>query len=150
MVSGDWTVACEGKRYQLDRQHEALSLVRRKVIVRTLRDGRVQLVYQGKALKWQLLPAGTMRPPPGAKPVLVEKTKTAAKPPALSHPWRRDGVGLGRKYWNGIKAHGRAVRLAERDSGRPSLRSGLPASRSASRGNRTANNKQQRGHSLVS
>ena len=150
VVSGDWTVACEGKRYQLDRQHEALSLVRRKVIVRTLRDGRVQLVYQGKALKWQLLPAGTMRPPPGAKPVLVEKTKTAAKPPALSHPWRRDGVGLGRKYWNGIKAHGRAVRLAERDSGRPSLRSGLPASRSASRGNRTANNKQQRGHSLVS
>src|ERR1035437_6639072 len=51
-VQGDWTVACEGKRYQLDRQHEALSLVRRKVIVRTPRNGRVQLVYQGKALKW--------------------------------------------------------------------------------------------------
>jgi hypothetical protein len=48
VVQGDWTVACEGKRYQLDRQHEALSLVRRKVIVRTLRDGRVQLVYRGR------------------------------------------------------------------------------------------------------
>ena len=46
VVQGDWTVACEGQRYQLDRQHEALSLVRRKVIVRTLRDGRVQLVYR--------------------------------------------------------------------------------------------------------
>lgn len=52
VVQGDWTVACAGKRYQLDQQHEALSLVRRKVIVRTLRDGRVQLAYRGKRLKW--------------------------------------------------------------------------------------------------
>jgi len=150
VVQGDWTVACEGKRYQLDRQHEALSLVRRKVIVRTLRDGRVQLVYRGKALKWQMLPAGTMPKPPGAKPVLAEKTKTAAKSPELSHPWRRDGIGMGRKYWSGIKARGRAVRLEVRDSGRPPLRSGLPASRTSSRGSRTTNNHQRRGHSLVS
>ena len=39
VVQGDWTVACEGKRYQLDRQHEAMSLVRRKVIVRRRRKG---------------------------------------------------------------------------------------------------------------
>ena len=31
VVQGDWKVAYAGKRYQLDRQHEALSLVRRKV-----------------------------------------------------------------------------------------------------------------------
>ncbi len=42
VVQRDWTVGCEGKWYQLDRQHEALSLVKRKVIVRTLRDGREQ------------------------------------------------------------------------------------------------------------
>ena len=150
VVQGDWTVTCEGQRYQLDRQHEAMSLVRRKVIVRTLRDGRVQLVYQGQALKWRTLPAGTMRKPPGAKPVLAEKTTPAVKMPGLNHPWRRDGVGKGRKYWNGIKARGRAVRLEVRDSGRPPLRSGLPASRTSSRGNRTTNHNQQRGHSLVS
>ena len=46
VVQGDWTVACEGQRYQLDARHEALSLVRRKVIVRTLRNGRVRLVYR--------------------------------------------------------------------------------------------------------
>jgi hypothetical protein len=61
VVSGDWTVACAGTRYQLDRQHEALSLVRRKVIVRTLRNGRVQLVYRGQPLKWRSLPAGAVR-----------------------------------------------------------------------------------------
>jgi hypothetical protein len=150
VVQGDWTVACAGTRYQLDRQHEALSLVRRKVIVRTLRNGRVQLVYRDKALKWLELPAGSVRKPAGAKPVRPEKGKTGGQTPALSHPWRRDGVGFGRKYWSGIKVRGRAMRLAVRDAGRPPLRSGLPASRTASRGNRTTNNNQRRGHSLVS
>jgi len=150
VVQGDWTVACAGKRYQLDRQHEALSLVRRKVIVRTLRNGRVRLVYRGKSLKWRLLPAGAERKSPAkVKPVQPVKTERA-KGPSLSHPWRRDGVGVGRKFWDGIKAQGRAVRLAARDSGRPPLRSGLPTSRAASRGNPTTNNKQPRGHSLVS
>ena len=41
---GDWTVACGGQRYQLDRPHEAMRLVRRRVVVRRLRNGRVQLV----------------------------------------------------------------------------------------------------------
>ena len=150
VVQGDWTVVCGGKRYQLDRQHEALSLVRRKVIVRTLRDGRVQLVYRGQALKWLELPAGSVRRPPRARPVRPEKRKRVVTSPALSHPWRRDGVGFGRKHWSGIKVRGRAVRLAVRDSGRPSLRSGLPASRTASRGNRTTKTRQPRGHSLVS
>ena len=35
VVQGDWTVGCEGKRYQMDNRYEVLSLVRRKVIVRT-------------------------------------------------------------------------------------------------------------------
>jgi hypothetical protein len=121
VVQGDWTVACEGKRYQLDSQHEALSLVRRKVIVRTQRNGRVQLVYRDQRLKWRALPAGSVRKPKPEKPAKAAgkvKPKRAGKTPAKHHPWRRDGVGLGRKFWNGIKGQGRAVRLAERDSGR--------------------------------
>jgi len=145
VVAGDWTVACAGKRYQLDRQHEALSLVRRRVIVRTLRNGQVRLVYRGQALKWRRLPGGNMRKPSGVEPELAEKTRTAAQPPALSHPWRRDGVGAGKRYWNRIKAAGRrrraASRLGGRDCGQPPLRSGLPSSRTPSRGKQTINNK---------
>jgi hypothetical protein len=150
VVQGDWTVACAGKRYQLDRQHEALSLVRRKVIVRTLRNGRVRLVYRGKPLKWRALPEGAERKQSRAKAGRKVKRPTAVRPPAPSHPWRQDGVGMGRKFWDGIKAQGRAVRLAARDSDRPPLRSGLPTSRAASRGIPTTKNKQPRGHSLVS
>jgi hypothetical protein len=97
VVQGDWTVVCEKKRYQLDRQHEALSLVRRKVIVRTLRDGRVQLVHRGKLLKWRLLPEGSVRKPQPAKQPRPMKIKVPSAPPA-SHPWRRDGVGVGGEF----------------------------------------------------
>jgi transposase len=136
VVQGDWTVACAGKRYQLDKQHEPLSLVRRKVIVRTLRNGREQLWYRGQALKWRSLPAGTLSQPQPAPPA---KEKTAFMPPAQSHPWRRLGMGVGRTFWRGIKAQGRAAKLEVRDSGRPPLRSGLPASLTSS-GDKPNNN----------
>jgi len=111
VVQGDWTVACERQRYQLDRQHEALSLVRRKVIVRTLRQGRVQLVYRGQPLKWRLLPEGGVRKTQPVKKPRRVTTKAPSAPPAI-HPWRRDGVGAGKAYWNGIKAEGRRARAA--------------------------------------
>jgi len=150
VVQGDWTVACAGQWYQLDRQHEALSLVRRKVIVRTLRDGKVQLVYRGKKLKWRALPGRPARVSRPAKPV----NAVVASVPPSNHPWRRLGAGVGRKFWHGVKAQGQAVRAARlglRDSGRPPLRSGLPTPRNPNRGKPTANeNTQERGHSLVS
>ena len=117
VVQGDWTVACEGQRYQLNRQHEALNLVRRKVIVRTLRNGVVQVVYRGQQLQWRALPQGAVRKNSPVKKARKVKTTTAVKPPAQNHPWRRLGIGVGRKFWNGIKAQGRAVRLEVRDSG---------------------------------
>jgi len=133
VVQGDWTVACEGQRYQLNRQHEALNLVRRKVIVRTLRNGAVQLVYRGQQLQWRALPQGTVRKESPAKQARKVRTTTAVKPPAQNHPWRRMGIGVGRRFWNGIKAQRRAARLEVRDSGRPALRSGLPPSRTSRR-----------------
>jgi hypothetical protein len=140
VVQRDWTVGCQAKWYQLDRQHEGLSLAGRKVVVRTLRDGRVQLVYRAKKLKWKELPK---RPAPVHKSQAVKKPRTI-KPPATSHPWRRRLVG-GR----------RAARFAVGDSGRPALRSGLPPSPTANRGKRkplatnkkgTFSRKLRRGH----
>src|SRR5882672_2026141 len=85
VVQRDWTVGCEAKWYQLDRQHEVLSLAGRKVVVRTLRDGRVQLVYRAKKLQWKELPS---------RPARVHKSQPTKvvrriKPPAAHHPWRR-------------------------------------------------------------
>jgi hypothetical protein len=130
-VQGDWTVVCAGQWYQLDRQHEAQSLVRRKVIVRTLRNGRVQIEYRGEKLRWRSLPARPVAAK-NAKELQSPKPVTVKPPAVTDHPWRRLGMAVGRKYWDGVKARGQAARaaavLGSRDSGRPPLRSGLPAS----------------------
>ena len=135
VVQRDWTVGCEGKWYQLDRQHEALSLAGRQVVVRTLRDGRVQLVYRAKKLQWKELPS---------RPARVQKSQPAKEarrtaPPAAHHPWRRP-----------LLRGGRAARFAVGDSGRPPLRSGLPPSPTANRGNKEPVAINKRGHSLLS
>ena len=95
VVQRDWTVVCEGQWYQLDRQHEALSLAGRPVVVRTLRNGRKQMLHRGVKLKWRALPGRAPRPK-DLRP--LQKVRTA-KPPSLEHPWRRFGMGAGRPYW---------------------------------------------------
>jgi hypothetical protein len=150
VVHRDWTVACGGRWHQVERRHEPLSLAGKKVVVRTLRDGRVQLAHRGQKLCWRALPKRPQRS------VVKHKARgpRAVVKPAAEHPWRQLGVGVGREYWRGVRAHGRvkraAIRLAARDSGRPPLRSGLPTSLAPSRGNRSTNNNPRRGHFLVS
>src|SRR5208282_5022686 len=122
VVQGDWTVACGGQWYQLDRQHEALSLAGRKVVVRTLRNGRVQLVYRGQKLKWRPLPDRPVR----RKKIRPAKAVRRRQPPVANHPWRRSV----------LRGVGRAVRFGLGDSGRPPLRSGLPTSPSPNRGHK--------------
>ena len=127
VVQRDWTVACEGKWYQLDRQHEALSLASRKVVVRTLREGQVQLVYRGRKLKWKELPKRPVR----AQPSKPRKLARVIKPPGANHPWRRP-----------LLRAGRSARFGVGDCGQPPLRSGFPPSPTPNRRNKaTATNK---------
>jgi hypothetical protein len=124
VVQRDWTVACEGRWYQIDKEHEELSLAGRKVIVRERRSGKVELAYQGKVLRSKTLPGKPERPKPQPRRV----GRVQLNKPAPAHPWRQFGVASGKRYWSGVKATGRAARLSATDSGRPPLRSGLPPS----------------------
>jgi len=135
-VQRDWTVACAGQWYQLDRQHEALSLAGRKVVVRTLRDGRVQLVYRGQQLKWRKLPARPGR----RQPIKPARVAPARRVPAANHPWRHSPVRAGP-----------VARFGPAASGRPPLRSGLPSSPGPNRGSQQPTSPpKKRGHSRVS
>jgi len=128
VVRRDWTLCCDNCWYQLDHQHESLSLVRRKVIVRTLRSGAVQLVYRGSKLRYRRLPG---RPQRQSLPSKRPKARRLSKPSA-EHPWRRfaSGIGQGRGFWRKEQMRGRALRrqLGLGNSGRSPLRSGLPTS----------------------
>jgi hypothetical protein len=151
VVQRDWTVQHEGQRYQLDQQHEALSLAGRKVLVRELRDGTVQLERKGQKLKWRAVARRAERAGTGTEPKTEAKAERQAEEPpargknkpAATHPWRRQPIGSVRAALAGQ----RAARPVVGASGRPPLRSGLPASPTT---RRRENNKQPRGHSLVS
>ena len=93
VVQRDWPVAYEGKWYQLDRQHEVLNLAGRKVVVRTLRNGQVQLAYRGQKLKWRPLPCRPVR----LKKIKPAKSVRGIRPPA-NHPWRRSVLGRFRRW----------------------------------------------------
>jgi hypothetical protein len=84
VVQRDWTVASGGRWYQLDRQHEGLSLAGKKVIVRQLRDGTVQLERRGVKLKWTELASR----PPRRSPRPAQSRPDKEWKPAAAHPWR--------------------------------------------------------------
>ena len=124
----DWPVASGGKRYQLAKQPEARSLAGKKVLVRTLRNGREQLERGGVKLRWK---ERTQRPVRAqAKPVVAPVQAVAERKPAATHPGRHQRIGSARK--RALSQRGPC--LAVEDSGRPALRSGLPTSPTARHG----------------
>jgi transposase len=149
VVQRDWTVACGGRWYQLDRRHESLSLVGRKVIVRRLRDGQEQIVYRGQKLHWRPLPA---RPAP-ARPQPRPMRPVRHSQPAADHPWRRFGVATGRRYWRSKRPNRSEIPSAPiRAGGAGPLRSGDRRQRELGLESRRrrppARSNRRRGHAL--
>jgi hypothetical protein len=99
VVARDWTVRYQGEYWQIDRRHVRLSLVGQRVVVRTLLDGRRQLLYRGQKLVSCQLPT---RPQPPATPVLARR-QNAVRPrcPATDHPWRWFGIAVGTNFRHG-------------------------------------------------
>jgi hypothetical protein len=106
VVQRDWTVAWEGRWFQIQADHEALGLVGRSVIVRQLRDGAVQILRAGQKLKCHEL---AQRPARIPKPKNI-KSRVPNKKPKATHPWRQFGTGVGKQFWRGTKARSRAAR----------------------------------------
>jgi molybdenum-dependent DNA-binding transcriptional regulator ModE len=106
VVQRDWTVAWEGRWFQIESGHEALCLVGRSVIVRQLRDGTVHLVREGQKLNCREL---AQRPTRAAQ---RKPLRTGASPikPKAAHPWRQFGTGVGKEFWRGVKARASAAR----------------------------------------
>jgi transposase len=131
VVARDWTVAWKGRWFQITAEHERLSLVGKKITVRELRDGSLQLLSEGRKLRWRELPA---RPhPPKPEPRRVGRT-TLVKPPK-EHLWRQRGIAYGKEFWRAERVRAREAKRARHQaaaaSGQPPLRSGFPAAAAA-------------------
>jgi hypothetical protein len=96
VVQKDWTVVCQNQWYQLDREHEPLGLAGKKIIVRTLRNGTVQLDKGGVKLRSRRLSGRPQRMVKQREQVQVVK---APAKPIGEHPWRQPFIG-GRRRAN--------------------------------------------------
>jgi hypothetical protein len=114
VVRKDWTVSWENRFFQIEAEHENLALAGRRVLVRLLRNGTVQLLHEGRKLKCKELCA---RPPTAPRqPRRVGRTRLIK--PAAGHPWTSGRPFVGKAFWKGVKAAGRQVRRAAAASGR--------------------------------
>ena len=86
-VSNDFTVRYEGRWYQITRDNRSLPKPRFRVTVRTLLDGTMELLLDGRRLAFEAIPIPKQR---------VADTASASKPrprpappiPGPNHPWR--------------------------------------------------------------
>ena len=146
VVQRDWTVAWEGRWFQIESDHQALCLAGRSVIVRQLRDGTVQLLRDGQKLQCREL---AQRPARAPRPKALKRGVSPIKPGA-AHPWRQFGTGVGKQFWRGIKARIRAARQLS-----PVLRSASaslrpPSGPGRAGKKRSGQNNTKRGHFLLS
>lgn len=94
-VQNDWTVLWCGRCLQLTSSNRSSALAGQMVDVVEQLDGRLLLLYRGRELKYEDLPA---RPPKSPTRRAKRPTvKPRYRPPA-SHPWRRDPVGRGDRH----------------------------------------------------
>lgn len=134
VVQRDWTLSWQGRCFQIHQKHEDLCLVGKKIIVRELRNGTIQLVSGGQKLHGTELPE---RPKPRPEPKAAKTCRTVPKIPASDHPWRNFGTGAGKPFWSGEKLRAQAARQAARGlrsasaSLRPPSVPGQPAIQSA-------------------
>lgn len=108
VVRKDWTVSWNNRWFQIDREHENLSLADREITVRELRSGRIELLHKNRKLRWKEL---TQRPVRAAEPPKrIGRTRHIV--PEGDHPWRRFGKASGKRFWNEIKEEGKQARRA--------------------------------------
>ena len=94
VVQNDWTLRFENRWFQLAEIHQKLVLAGRSVIVCQRLDGRLELLYGGRALSYRELPAPPQRRPEASEP---EIRSNQGQRPAADHPWRRGLPGAHRR-----------------------------------------------------
>lgn len=95
VVAQDGTVRWENRYFQLRRQKQQPPLAGRRILVRQLRDGRLQLLSGTQKLRWKELPA---RPQPTAGLPGPNRAVVPRLTPAAHHPWRSFGVARGGNF----------------------------------------------------
>jgi len=95
VVAQDGTIRWENRFFQLLPREKDPCLAGRRIVVRQLRDGRLQLLSAGQQLRWKELPP---RAQPAAELPGPGRSIVPRVTPAAHHPWRSFGIARGLNF----------------------------------------------------
>jgi hypothetical protein len=87
-VANDWTVRYKNQFLQIEASNRSLPKPKEKIVIQTLLDGSIYLMFHEKSLHFKRVPASPA-PLPIKKPVPAPRKKPK---PAPDHPWRRSAA----------------------------------------------------------
>ena len=98
VLSNDWVVRHENRYYQIERQSQHHAPAKSKVTVCEWADGKMEIHYRGRKLKWEEIEPCPVAARLDAEASISEPGKSAMGrskwKPGADHPWRR-GYGKG-------------------------------------------------------
>lgn len=95
-VSNDWVVRYANRHFQLERQ-SGLAPVRSTVVVCESVDGRLEIRYRDRVMRWTEIVAGVAAPPPRPAAIAPVPPRPTPRPSrvAADHPWRHSFKEMG-------------------------------------------------------
>jgi transposase len=95
-VSNDWVVRYANRHLQLERQ-SGLAPARSTVVVCESVDGRLEIRYRDRVMRWTEIAAGGATPSPRAPVVATVRPQPAPRSPraAADHPWKHSFKQMG-------------------------------------------------------
>jgi transposase len=96
-VSNDWVVRYANRHFQLERQ-SGLAPARSTVVVCESVEGRLEIRYRDRVMRWTEILAGGAAPCPArALPIALPSPSPVRRPPrvAADHPWRHSFKQMG-------------------------------------------------------
>jgi len=85
VISNDWVVQYQGRFLQLERESR-YAPAGSKVTVSEQRDGRLQIWYRERRVKWREIPPAAPRPKAEGR---AGEVRRKGHPPAAHHPWKK-------------------------------------------------------------
>jgi transposase len=95
-VQNDWTIAWDGRFFQITGPRAQMPRRRERIVVRHRLDGSRVLLRQGKLLEFHELPARPRRPSPRPSDSRMPPISRPTWAPPADHPWRQQGDRDGR------------------------------------------------------
>jgi hypothetical protein len=87
VIGNDWVVRHDNRYFQVQAQARHYAPAKGKVTVCEWEDGRLQILYRGRAVVWKEIPGP---PAQAVRPRGATAQKQKLPTPQADHPWRQD------------------------------------------------------------